>query len=346
MAKGLTDLQSQEPIVDPLTGQASPYFLRYLLDRGGFLTSQEQALAKKVDKVIPSTPNTVVKFADASGALKGTTITVRDDNGYVGVGTTTPQQPFVVSLNGAQGIEFGPDTYGSAPGFVAVDRVAGIFIQLAFFAANHKWLIGGTEKMELTATGLAVVDKVTVADDAYSASWDGNFSVPTKNAVYDKIQTLGSSATLVAVRAYNDGAQAIPNNASTAITFNTNAFDSNSVHSTATNPSRFTVPVGLGGKWRISYKVCFAANATGVRISFLRKNGVDDTHNIIGSAVFMPPNGTLNTTNTTTITENLVAGDYVELFIYQTSGGALNVGNAIATDRGFTTTMEMEYLGT
>ncbi len=34
---------------------------------------------------------------------------------------------------------------------------------------------------------------VSVPDEAYGASWDGSTNVPTKNAVYDKIQTLGSS---------------------------------------------------------------------------------------------------------------------------------------------------------
>jgi FtsH-binding integral membrane protein len=45
VAKGLTDLQAAEPIIDPQTGRASPYFLRYLFDRGGFLTSEEAAIA-------------------------------------------------------------------------------------------------------------------------------------------------------------------------------------------------------------------------------------------------------------------------------------------------------------
>lgn len=41
----LAGLSSIEPIVERETGKASPYFLRYLLDRGGYLTEQEQALA-------------------------------------------------------------------------------------------------------------------------------------------------------------------------------------------------------------------------------------------------------------------------------------------------------------
>ena len=35
---------------------------------------------------------------------------------------------------------------------------------------------------------------VTVDDEAYGAGWDGALTVPTKNAVYDKIQTLGAGA--------------------------------------------------------------------------------------------------------------------------------------------------------
>lgn len=35
---------------------------------------------------------------------------------------------------------------------------------------------------------------VTVPDDAYAAGWDGNLTTPTKNAVYDKIQSLATLA--------------------------------------------------------------------------------------------------------------------------------------------------------
>lgn len=39
--------------------------------------------------------------------------------------------------------------------------------------------------------GSAWTADVTVPDDAYAASWNGNNEVPTKNAVYDKIETIG-----------------------------------------------------------------------------------------------------------------------------------------------------------
>ncbi len=41
---------------------------------------------------------------------------------------------------------------------------------------------------------LQVVGNVSVTDDPYAAGWDGSTAVPTKNALYDKIETLGSAS--------------------------------------------------------------------------------------------------------------------------------------------------------
>lgn len=47
-----------------------------------------------------------------------------------------------------------------------------------------------TERMRLSASGASVTGSLTVTDDAYAGGWDGSLAVPTKNAVYDKIQSL------------------------------------------------------------------------------------------------------------------------------------------------------------
>ncbi len=47
--------------------------------------------------------------------------------------------------------------------------------------------------------GAITPSSVTVTDAAYSAAWNGSLQVPTKNAVYDKIETLGGGATYKAV---------------------------------------------------------------------------------------------------------------------------------------------------
>ena len=45
---------------------------------------------------------------------------------------------------------------------------------------------------EVRATGCVQAEKVLVDDDAYDADWEDNYEVPTKNAIRDKIESLGS----------------------------------------------------------------------------------------------------------------------------------------------------------
>lgn len=48
----------------------------------------------------------------------------------------------------------------------------------------------------LTSTGNGTyAGYVSVADEAYGAGWNGSTQVPTKNAIYDKIEALGPSVT-------------------------------------------------------------------------------------------------------------------------------------------------------
>ncbi len=51
-----------------------------------------------------------------------------------------------------------------------------------------------TGNIKVSGTGLFGGD-VTVPDEAYGAGWDASLEVPTKNAVYDKIQTLSGGIT-------------------------------------------------------------------------------------------------------------------------------------------------------
>ena len=60
---------------------------------------------------------------------------------------------------------------------------------------NGNVLIGtttdGGQKLQVNGTGSFAGD-VTVPDEAYGAGWNGSLEVPTKNAVYDKIETLST----------------------------------------------------------------------------------------------------------------------------------------------------------
>lgn len=126
-------------------------------------------------------------------------------------------------------------------------------------------------------------------------------------------------------RIYNSAAISIPNDTFTMLTFNSERYDINAMHSTATNTGRMTVPTGWGGLYTVGCTLQFAANATGFRGLRLVVNGTtviaEDLRNAItavGVGTQMGLSGEYP----------LVAGDWLEVHVIQTSGAALNVAVA------------------
>ena len=117
---------------------------------------------------------------------------------------------------------------------------------------------------------------------------------------------------------YSSATQSLTNNVLTALTWDTETYDTNGFHSTSSNTSRITIPSGFDGKYRIGGLVSFHPNGTGRRELQLYKNGAALSYGntVIGNgSEFI---GTYMDWSTT-----LVAGDYVELYALQSSGGAL-----------------------
>ena len=128
----------------------------------------------------------------------------------------------------------------------------------------------------------------------------------------------------------------IANNTVTAVTFPEEHYDTDGFHSTTTNNSRITIPAGLGGKYLVtSSNLTFNQNATGERSARLLKNG---------SVVFYGPgwlgNSSVFLSSSFTATVELAAGDYIEIAVYQNSGG--NLGFYTGIDRGI---FAVTYLG-
>jgi hypothetical protein len=115
----------------------------------------------------------------------------------------------------------------------------------------------------------------------------------------------------------------VSNNTDTKADFDTEEFDTDGYH-TGGAPSRITIPSGMGGYYELIGHISFAANATGQRSTRFFKNGAG----IIGDDVDDLGNASLPTTHYVSTIIYLEAGDYVEVNTYQTSGGALNIGNA------------------
>jgi hypothetical protein len=119
-------------------------------------------------------------------------------------------------------------------------------------------------------------------------------------------------------RVYNSGAITIANNTTTALTFDTERYDTDTMHSTSSNTSRITATTA--GKYLIGGCVRFASNSTGARYLFVVLNG---TTNIVASSMAADANHYPDL-NVSTVYD-LAANDYIELAVNQSSGGNLDV---------------------
>lgn len=109
------------------------------------------------------------------------------------------------------------------------------------------------------------------------------------------------------------------------MTFATDEYDTGGFHSTSVNTSRLTVPTGYGGVYRITASVTWTQFAGNGLFLQVRKNGATST--AASLAASMANFGSLFANGDPIVSLNgqlrLVAGDYIELYTAQNSGGAL-----------------------
>jgi hypothetical protein len=116
----------------------------------------------------------------------------------------------------------------------------------------------------------------------------------------------------------NSATQSIGNASATALAFNTENADGFAMHSGS--GTRLTAPAGWAGWWLVAGAVNFAANATGLRNLAIIADGSFTVAAITTAAI----SGLDHQVAVSGIVR-LPAASYVELFAYQSSGGALNV---------------------
>lgn len=130
------------------------------------------------------------------------------------------------------------------------------------------------------------------------------------------------SLIVPAARVYHNVAQSIPTAVGTLLAFNSERFDTDAIHDVTTNNSRLTCKTA--GKYLIFANVEFAANATGVRYINIALNGAT----VIGSQTSLSSDVTIPARINASVIYDLAVNDYIEVNVYQDSGGALNVTSA------------------
>jgi len=127
-----------------------------------------------------------------------------------------------------------------------------------------------------------------------------------------------------AVAGYTEGArvthsahQAIANDTWTYPALDTEIYDTDDIHDNVTNNSRLTCKTA--GKYMIVGQGRYPANATGVRGLYLKLNRTENL-----SGVELAPHATYATLINVPTIYALEVNDYIEIFTYQNSGGALH----------------------
>jgi len=140
----------------------------------------------------------------AGGALNlnggtGFGVTVGGAVNIVGGGSLTGGS---VIIDGGTGVAVGAIQLGVTRGQIRMGAGTVATPKLSFsgttatgwyeIGANNIGLaIAGTKLVDYSAGLVGITGDLTVTDEAYGVGWDGSVEVPTKNALYDKIQTLG-----------------------------------------------------------------------------------------------------------------------------------------------------------
>lgn len=126
-----------------------------------------------------------------------------------------------------------------------------------------------------------------------------------------------------ACRVFNNAAISVTNAAWNALTFNSERYNTDSMHSTSSNTGRITF--NTAGLYLVTGHIEFVANATGVRGIQIYRNADADG---IANMYFPADTGGVGSGLSIATVWNFIVGDFVQLRAYQTSGGSLNVSVA------------------
>jgi len=102
------------------------------------------------------TANGVAYLNGSKVVTTGSALTFNGTN--LGVGTSSPVLPFVVSASGAAGLEIDPSGVDSGPYFQAYNRSTSAFVPITSLSSYFAFRVGSSpsEQMRLTSTGLGI----------------------------------------------------------------------------------------------------------------------------------------------------------------------------------------------
>jgi hypothetical protein len=265
--------------------------------------------------------------------------------------TTTPNFGWAVPTStdlvkdGAVAIE----TLGDAIDASLVDLKGGTTGQVLAKASgtdmDFSWVTDATGIPATILDAKGDIIAATAADTASRLAVGADGTVLTADSTAAtglKWAAAAGGLTYVGVSCYKNANQTVSTATFTAVTFQVEDFDTDAFHSTSTNTSRFTIPTGKGGKYLVSGVLAYSANVTGQRNTVVYKNGSVVNYGTANQAINSTVYGSYVPIS---FVLNLVAGDYVEIFAFQTSGGNLDVTYGGSGAEATASNIQLSYLG-
>lgn len=202
-------------------------------------------------------------------------------------------------------------------GSVGTAELADLGVTLGKLAADSvdagKMVDGAVGTVELADLAVTLAKLAADSVDA-SKIVDGSVGAPELGTA---AVTAPKLATQPRARVTHSVAQSIPDTTLTILAFDTERFDTDNIHDTVTNNDRLTCQTA--GTYIILGGIRFASNATGYRQVRVYKNTT-----IISYTLLTTVSGNPTAVPVATLTD-MAVGDFVQIRVTQSSGGALDV---------------------
>ncbi len=176
-------------------------------------------------------------------------------------------------------------------------------------------------------TGLAEKQLLSILSDLFLKIRHWSDAIDSDNILADSIGTseLGANAvamdnigTFDGVHLTKSSTQSIADSTDVLATWDTEAYDNGGLHSLTSNTSRITIVTP--GKYIISAAIDWANDSVGGRMAQIQKNGTGVARQRAAASI--------TSGNSVSYLAHLVAGDYIEINVRQTSGGPLNINTS------------------
>lgn len=139
-------------------------------------------------------------------------------------------------------------------------------------------------------------------------------------------------------RVYNSASIATVTATDTRMTFNTERFDNDTMHSTVTNTGRITI--NTAGVYEFKFHYRWQQNATGYRQTRIVLNPSGAGAGTEIGFKLVPGNGVNVLIESLSTRWKCIVGDFVEVWCFQTSGGGLTIDAAPAYSPEFSACWE------